>query len=271
MPTVESLPTRPGLNEVPASPLQQVGFQLLVLAGGQTFHHLAGQREVLLVILGGRASFRVNDSLFPNLGGRPNVFAGKPHSVYCPPGSQVEIRAHGPLEVALVSAPSALDTQPYVIPPERVTSGSGGAANFSRTFHQILTLAFQPDLPAQRLIVGETYTPSGNWSTYPPHKHESDDLPRQARHEELYYFKIDPPGGFGLVRCYDDHNDTAYVARDNSILLVDEGYHTVVSAPGFTTYYLWALAGSQRTQAVVEDPQLAWVSRTVPMLKSLGH
>jgi 5-deoxy-glucuronate isomerase len=81
---------------------------------------------------------------------------------------------------------------PYVIAPERVASGVWGAANFTRRFHQILTEAAQPDLPARRLIVGETFTPSGNWSTYPPHRHEADALPGEAYHEEMYFFKVNP-------------------------------------------------------------------------------
>jgi 5-deoxy-glucuronate isomerase len=145
------------------------------------------------------------------------------------------------------------------------------AANFSRNYHQILTQVGQPDLPAARLIVGETYTPSGNWSTYPPHRHEKDDLPREAYHEELYFFKVSPADGFGLTRYYNDEIDTGYVVRDNTILMAPKGYHTVVSAPGYTTYYLWALAGNHRVQATADDPALSWVGRTVPMLHALGH
>ena len=126
-------------------------------------------------------------------------------------------------------------------------------------------------MPAARLIVGETYTPSGNWSTYPPHKHEADDLPREAYHEEMYFFKVNPGDGFGLTRFYNDEVDTGYIVRDNTILMMPNGYHTVVSAPGYTTYYLWFLAGNHRTQAVIEDANVGWVSKTVSMLRDLGH
>ena len=132
-----------------------------------------------------------------------------------------------------------------------------GAANFKRNYHQILTLASQPDLPARRLIVGETFTPSGNWSTYPPHKHQVDDLPREAYHEEMYYFKVNPADGFGICHYYNEEGEEEnFTVRDNSIHMMPRGYHTVVSAPGYTTYYLWFLAGNQRVQATVDDPQL---------------
>jgi 5-deoxy-glucuronate isomerase len=267
----ETLPNMPGLNKPPSNPFKLLDFNHLKLADGETFKAASEGREVLVVVLGGKGTFIVNDRTFTNVVGRPNVFAGKPHSVYIPCNADYAITANGSFEAGLVSAPSDLKTEPYTIGPEKITTGVWGAANFSRNYHQILTLAGQPDLPAKRLIVGETFTPSGNWSTFPPHRHEKDDLPREAWHEELYFFKVNPVDGFGLTRHYNSEVDTAYVVRDHTILMAPNGYHTVVSAPGYTTYYLWALAGNHRIQATADDPALAWVSRTVPMLKALGH
>ncbi len=268
-----ALTAKPGLNTPPYNPCNLLDFGLLKLAANE--HHSAesGDREILAVILGGKATFEINGRCFEKVGGRPNVFAGKPHSVYIPAGARYSIHAEGAVEIALASAPSdALEIQPYVIAPTQVAGGVWGAANFKRNFHQILTLAAQPELPARRLIVGETFTPSGNWSTYPPHKHQVDDLPREAYHEEMYYFKVNPGDGFGICRYYNEEGEEEnFTARDNSIHMMPRGYHTVVSAPGYTTYYLWFLAGNQRIQATVDDPQLGWVSRTVAMLKELGQ
>lgn len=267
----ETVPTAPGLNRLPSNPFNLLDLNYLVLADGEACEGTTGDREILAVVLGGKGTFVIGGHTFASVGGRPNVFSGKPHSVYLPAESNYRIAAQGALQVALVSAPSDLKTAPYVIPPERVATGVWGAANFSRNYHQILTLASQPDLPAARLIVGETYTPSGNWSTFPPHRHEKDDLPREAFHEELYLFKVNPADGFGMTRYYNDQVDTGYIIRDNTVLMAPNGYHTVVSAPGSTTYYLWALAGNHRVQATADDPAQAWVGRTVPMLKALGH
>jgi 5-deoxy-glucuronate isomerase len=267
----ETVPAKEGLNRLPSNPFRLLDFQLLGLPDGGKHTAATGDREVLMVILGGKAAVSAGTKAFAGVGGRPNPFAGKPHSVYIPCGTNYTVTAQGRLSAALISAPSQLATEAYVIGPEKITTGIWGAANFSRNYHQILTLAGQPDLPAQRLIVGETYTPSGNWSTFPPHRHEKDDLPREAFHEELYFFKVNPADGFGLTRYYNGEVDTGYVVRENTILMAPSGYHTVVSAPGYTTYYLWALAGNQRVQATVDDPALAWVGRTVPMLKALGH
>ncbi len=266
-----SVENNTGLNRPPYNPCKLLGFELLNLAPGGSFDGETGDREVLAVLLGGKATLAVNGARFEKVGGRPNVFGGKPHAVYMPCGARYTIAAEGAVSIALTSAPSDLDIPPYVIAPERVTNGVWGAANFKRYFHQILTLAGQPDLPARRLIVGETFTPSGNWSTFPPHKHEVDDLPREADHEEDYFFKVNPPDGFGICRYYNAEGvEENFTVRDNTILMAPHGYHTVVSAPGYMTYYLWFLAGEHRIQATADDPALAWVSRTVPMLKELG-
>jgi len=267
-----SLETEQGLNALPHNPCQLLDFGLLVLPTGESYSGSTGDREVLAVILGGRATFEAAGQRFDKVGGRPNVFAGKPHSVYLPAGVEYHITSEGPVEIGMTSAPSDLEAEPYVIPPQRVADGVWGAANFKRYFHQIFTQISQPDLPARRLIVGETFTPSGNWSTYPPHRHEVDDLPRQAFHEEMYFFKVSPPDGFGICHYYNDQREEEnFTVRDNAIMMAPIGYHTVVSAPGYATYYLWLLAGEHRIQAAVDDPTLGWVSRTVPMLRELEH
>jgi len=261
-----------GLNSLPYNPCTLLDFGFLRLQAGETYQAVATGREILAVLLGGKATFEVSGKRLDKVGGRPNVFSGKPHSVYIPANASFSIKAESPVEIALPSAPSDLSLEPYVITPAQVANGVWGAANFSRNYHQILTLASQPDLPARRLIVGETYTPSGNWSTYPPHKHQQDNLPQEAYHEEMYYFRVNPNDGFGICHYYNEQNEEEnFTIRDHSIHMMPNGYHTVVSAPGYTTYYLWFLAGNQRVQGAKDDPQVGWVSRTVSMLRDLGH
>jgi 5-deoxy-glucuronate isomerase len=267
-----SLAAEKGLNTLPHNPCQLLDFGLLKLPPGEQYASQTGEREVLAVILGGKATFEAAGKRFEKVGGRPNVFAGKPHSVYLPAGVEYRITAEGPVEIGMTSAPGVPEVEPYVIPPERVANGVWGASNFKRYFHQILTQIAQPDLSARRLIVGETFTPSGNWSTYPPHRHEVDNLPHEAFHEEMYFFKVGPSDGFGLCHYYNDQGEEEnFTVRDNTIMMAPIGYHTVVSAPGYTTYYLWFLAGEHRTQATADDPTLGWVGRTAPMLRELGH
>ncbi|MBO3738724.1 5-deoxy-glucuronate isomerase [Actinoplanes flavus] len=266
------IPAGNGMNPLPFNPCSLLDFQLVRLGAGETWSGSSGDREILAVILGGSAHFTVGGEKFAAVGGRADVFSGKPHSVYIPYGSDVTIEAITPVEIALPSAPSDLATAPYVIEPGQVASGRWGAANFGRGYHQILTEIAQPTLPARRLIVGETFTPSGNWSTYPPHRHKNDNLPAEAAHEEMYYFRVAPAGGFGICRMYTDEGyEENFTVRDHGVHMMPEGYHTVVSAPGYTTYYLWFLAGTQRTQGAHEDTGLSWVTKTVPMLRDLGH
>jgi 5-deoxy-glucuronate isomerase len=267
----EPMTIQNGLTALPSNPCKLLDFHLLSLEAGESHQGISVDREVLAVVFGGRGTFSVDGTTFERVGARPNVFAGKPYAVYIPCQASYSVEADTTLEVGLCSALSDLVVEPYLITPAEITTGVWGAANFSRGYHQILTEAGQPDLPAKRLIVGETYTPSGNWSTYPPHKHEQDNLPYEAYHEEMYFFRVNPADGFGMTRFYNGEVDTGYIVRDNTILMVPEGYHTVVSAPGYTTYYLWFLAGNHRVQAVADDPAMAWVGRTVPMLKDLGH
>ena len=266
-----TIPAEAGRNALPVNPCRLLDFSLLRLDAGGSWSGESGGREILAVVLGGTATFTVNGHTFEAVGGRADVFSGRPHSVYLPAGATVTVDAPTAIEIALPSAPSDLAVDPYVIGPDRVATGRWGAANFSRTYHQILTEISQPELPAARLIVGETYTPSGNWSTYPPHRHIVDELPGEAAHEEMYYFRINPPGGFGISRVYtDDGYEENVTARDHTLQMMPAGYHTVVSAPGYTTYYLWFLAGPQRTQGAREDADLAWVGGHVPTLRSLG-
>lgn len=260
-----------GENDLPKNPCKLLDFNLIKLEAGKEFAGNANGREILAVILGGKADFTINGKTFKSIGGRSSVFGGKPHSVYIPAGAEYLIKAVNSVEIAMPSAPSDEIIEPYVIDPSKVASGVWGAANFKRYFHQILTTAAQPDLPARRLIVGETFTPSGNWSTYPPHKHQVDNLPHEAFHEEMYYFKVNPIDGFGICHYYNEEGEEEnFTIRDNSIHMMNKGFHSVVSAPGYTTYYLWFLAGNQRMQATADAPDLGWVGRTVPMLKELG-
>ena len=158
-----------GENKPSINPCKLLDFSLLKLTDGEATSAESGDREILAVIMGGKANFEINGEKFEKVGGRANVFSGKPHSVYIPAGARYSIQALGNVEIAMPSAPSdETGIKPYLIEPAKVVNGVWGAANFKRYFHQILTLAAQPELPARRLIVGETFTPSGNWSTFPP-------------------------------------------------------------------------------------------------------
>jgi len=113
-----------------------------------------------------------------------------------------------------------------------------------------------PDFPADRLHVVEVWTPGGNWSSYPPHKHEHD-VDGEAQLEETYYYRLRDPGrGFAIQRVYttDRSLDESVAARDGDLVLVPRGFHTVSAPPGYEVYYLNVMAGPRREWKVTFDP-----------------
>lgn len=257
--------SHPGYQPLQDTTCTLLSFAKLTLEAGESYEGQTLDREFLLVMLSGKARVEVDGHVFENVGGRASVFAGLPHSVYLPRGISYVITALTRLEAALPSAPSELDVRPYQIKPEQVNTGQWGTLNYTRHFREILV---QPNsLPASSLIVGETITPSGNWSTYPPHKHEVNKG-GEVFMEEMYYFRVSSPDGFGLARHYSPEHgyDTTYTVKNDTLLSIPHGYHTYAAAPGYYSYYLWFLAGDGRAQGVKLDPDLAWVQKTVGML-----
>jgi 5-deoxy-glucuronate isomerase len=260
------IPKGSGIRTVANHGCNLLDFHKLDLAGGESYSAtMPADREALLVVLSGKAKIVVNDLEFASVGGRVNVFAGLPHSVYVPRGSSYTITALSKLELAMPSAPSTLDTTAYEIKPEQVNTGTWGKLNFTRHFREILVAP--NGLPASSLIVGETITPSGNWSTYPAHKHEVAQG-SEIFHEEIYYFRVSSPDGFGLCRHYSPERgyNTTHTVKDDSFIALPHGYHTYAAAPGTQSYYLWFLAGDGRAQGVSFDPDTAWVQKATALL-----
>ena len=211
--------------------------------------------------LGGRCRVEAAGQKW-TIGERASVFAGKPWALYLPRDSAFTVTAEGPLELAVCGARAEKTLPPVLIRPEDVAVEIRGAGNACRQINHIV----KPDFPADRLLIVEVFTPSGNWSSYPPHKHDVSEMPREADLEEIYYYRIDPPDGFGLQRLYtaDGRTDAAYVIHDGDLLLVPEGYHVFAVAHGYTGYYLNVLAGDEpvRTMQPADDPTYAWVRAT---------
>lgn len=238
---------------------QTISLRLLRLAKGQRQTVTIPGEELALVLLGGRASITASGQHWSDLGGRANVFSGMPHSLYLPVDiGPVEVEAlTDPCEVAVCGARAERVFPARVIEPSQVEIEIRGGENATRQINHIL----KPDFPADRILIVEVYTPSGNWSSYPPHKHDVHNPPGEVDLDEIYFYKISQPEGYAIQRVYtrDGRRDETITVRDNQVILIPDGYHPVVAAHGYDCYYLNVLAGSARSMAATDDPDYAWV------------
>jgi 5-deoxy-glucuronate isomerase len=238
---------------------EYVGFEVLALSPGVTAERECGPRELCVVVISGVVHVASEHGEWFDLGGRADPWSGQPDAGYLPPGSRVELRAgDGAAEVALCWAPARHGgADARVLSGESIEVETRGRGPFERYIRPIL----MDDQGAESLLVVEVLTPAGHWSSYPPHKHDHDDPPRQTRLEETYYHRIRPERGFGLQRVYshDLTMDETCAFRDRDCVLVPRGYHTVSAPPGYELYYLNVMAGPQRLWAVANDPDHEWM------------
>jgi 5-deoxy-glucuronate isomerase len=228
-----------------------VSFEVVRLKTGEPLARDTGQREACFVWLSGTAAVLVGQKRFDKVGKRKSVFDGKPVAVYVPPSTPVRVTAgRGGCEIAIGWAPATKGADARLLEDARVEERGEGAA--SRTIHQIL----MEDREAERILVTEVLTPAGHWSSFPPHKHDTDDPPNETYLEEIYYFRMRDPRGFALQRVYtaDRSLDESLAAKDGDLVLVPRGYHTVSAAPGYDTYYLNVMAGPRREWKITFDP-----------------
>ncbi len=208
-----------------------------------------------MVFLSGDAKVEVGHETW-QIKGRRGVFAGLPSSVYVPPDSRYTVQPEGRLELAIGSAPAEGKLPPRLITPEEVAVEMRGGHNATRQISHILDPG-----DAEHLLCVEVYTPSGNWSSYPPHKHDLQSPPDEVDLEEIYYYLMHPEDGWAMQRLYTDDRrlDARLVVENRDAVLVREGYHPVVAAPGYDAYYLNFLAGETPSWIAKDEPQLAWV------------
>jgi len=225
--------------------------RLRLAAGATHKYHIAGE-ETVLVLQEGTGTFATPEGSWRL--SRSSVFDQRASVVYIPPGVALTVTAETPLEAILFSTPAPAGGRPAAIGPDAIEVNSRGKGNYTREVHNLLV----NDPHARRLMVGETFNPPGNWSSYPPHKHDGRD--GEPVLEEVYYYRLSPPQGFGQQMLYtSDGECTTHTVRDGDAVLLPYGYHPVSAPPGYTLYYLWAMAGGERRLALHEDPAHTWI------------
>ncbi|MEU0875121.1 5-deoxy-glucuronate isomerase [Nocardia brasiliensis] len=243
------------------------GLRVLTLAAGQSRTLRTGEFEAFVLPLSGSCTVRVDDVTF-ELTGRDSVFTRVTDFAYVPRDAEVTLHAQSALEVALPMARCTNRLTPKYGPAEQVPVDVRGAGRATR---QVTNFGV-PGVweHADKLNACELITPDGNWSSYPPHKHdEASDC--EVVNEEIYYFRIagrdgiaPSRAGFGMHRTYtaDGLLDENVAVRDGDVFLVPHGYHgPCIAAPGYPMYYLNVLAGPgpQRSMAFCDDPAHSWV------------
>jgi 5-deoxy-glucuronate isomerase len=237
-----------------------VAFEVHVLRPGETVAEQTGGREACLVLVAGKADVQAGDQNFGEIGERMSPFSGPPWSVYVPAGASWRVTATTELELAVCTAPGGGTHPARLIGPDRVRAETRGTGTNTRHVANILP----EGEPAHSLLVVEVVTPAGNWSSYPPHKHDRDALPDESLLEETYYHRLDPPQGYALQRIYTDDRsiDETLVVEDRDVALVPRGYHPVGAPHGYALYYLNVMAGPKRTWRFWNDPAHAWMLAT---------
>ena len=235
-----------------------VGFDVHRLAAGEKLTAATGRREVCLVMLSGKARVASGGQDMGGIGGRNSPFEGPPWSAYIPAQSDYALQAETACEVAICSAPGKGGIHPArIIGPADVGQMTRGTGSNTRHVANILP----EDAPAESLLVVEVITPSGCWSSYPPHKHDRDALPAESLLEETYYHRLNPPQGFGMQRVYTDDRslDETLSFEDRDVVLVPRGYHPVGAPHGYDLYYLNVMAGPKRVWKFHNDPAHEWM------------
>jgi len=239
---------------------KHVGFEVYELAAGESASAATGAREVCLVLVSGKAKIKAGGKDFGVLGERMTPFEGKPHSVYVPGKSDWRVEATTDVTLAVCSAPSPGGRHParHISPQDMGQETRGKGTNV-----RYVTNILPEDALADSLLVVEVLTPGGHTSSYPPHKHDQDNLPAESALEETYYHRLNPPQGFAFQRVYTDDRslDEAIVVEDGSVVMVPRGYHPVAAIHGYDLYYLNVMAGPRRTWKFHNAREHEWLMK----------
>lgn len=243
-----------------------VGFAVVRLAAEQCYRGGDPARELCIVILSGTVDVVAGDQRFTGLGSRRTVFDGPPVAMYLPAGCNYSISAATEAEVALCTAPATTRRPVRLILPDAMPCEVRGSGTNTRYVCNILP----ESAAADSLLVVEVVTPGGHWSSYPPHKHDTDAFPDETQLEETYYHRLSPRQGFAVQRVYTDDRslDETIAVGDGDVVLVPRGYHPVAAAPRHDLYYLNVMAGPRRAWRVRPDPDYAWLDTASAVARS---
>ncbi|MEZ4700970.1 MAG: 5-deoxy-glucuronate isomerase [Rhodothermales bacterium] len=243
-----------------------LNFEARIMRRGNTWSANTGENEYAIILLGGSFSVTSDKGSWRTENGRKDVFSGIAHALYLPRRTTFTLTAESDLlDIAYGWCETDEDHPARFKRPEEAAIELRGGDNANRQINSLL----QPGFDCHRLVCVEVYTPSGNWSSFPAHKHDErivapDGTLKEARLEETYFYKIDKPQGYAIQQVYTGDRSLDEIARaqHNDVVMVPKGYHPVVAGHGYNVYYLNFLTGSDQSLANTDDPDHQWIYGT---------
>ena len=240
------------------SACQKVEIDMLRLADGDVKAYREENKEYALVMLGGKCTVKGEAFAFESIGKREDVFGGAATCVYVPANKPFTVTGVGEVQIAVCKSPSDKDFKPVLINPEDVVIKNLGKPGWEREAHFILDERTDSNM----LYIGEAFVKGGQWASYPPHKHDDDNMPIEAETEEIYYYEFKKPQGFGIQKVYtmEGDIDETYTVKTGDFVEIPRGYHPFHAAPGYDNYYLWIMAGKDRGFYMTADEDHKWLN-----------
>ncbi len=243
-----------------------LNFEARLINKGKTWEGYTGDNEYGIILLSGNYKAKTDKGSWETVNGRKDVFSGIAHTLYLPRHTKFNIEATSELlDLACGWCETDQDHPARFKKPDEASIEIRGGDNATRQINGLI----EPGFDCHRLVSVEVYTPSGNWSSFPSHKHderitdEQGDL-KEAELVETYFYKVDKPQGFAVQRVYtsDDNLNEVAIAKNDHVVLVPRGYHPVSAGHGYNVYYLNFLAGSDQSLANTPDPDHDWIFGT---------
>lgn len=229
----------------------------------EIWHYNTENNEMVVVLLGGNYKVESNRGTWETINGRKDVFSGVAHTLYLPRHTEFTLVATSDkLDIAYGWCKSDEDFPAKFVTPEETPVVIFGGDNATRQFNDLVP----PGFGCSKIVSREVYTPSGNWSSFPAHKHDERILDDKGNvvepiQEETYFYKFEKPGAYAIQQVYtlDRSLDEMVKAKHNDVVLIPKGFHPVVAEHGFNCYYLNFLAGTDQCLANTTDPDHEWI------------
>ncbi len=234
-----------------------VGFSLFRLKEGKSISDFNATEETIIVIIEGKIDLIVDKNKFGELGKRMDVFEKlPPNSVYVPNNLAWSCRATTNCTLAVCQAPGSGKHDARILDtPTMTIRGLGTNTRY------IYNIAMEEDDVADSLLVTEVFTPSGNWSSYPPHRHDENNFPEITYLEETYYHRVNPSDGFAIQKVWTENGeiDETLSVKNHDVVLVPKGHHPCGVPYGYELYYLNVMAGPVRKWRFKNHPDYDWI------------